>query len=67
MAAAVLSGVPALGAILGLVLLGETLGAATWGGILVLSLGILLTALRPRKASGLPKLRTKGSSGTLEV
>jgi drug/metabolite transporter (DMT)-like permease len=47
--AAILSGVPGLGAILGLIILGETLGTATWAGIVVLSLGILLTALRPRK------------------
>jgi len=39
-----------LGAILGLVFLGETLGALTWAGILILSLGILLTTLRPRTA-----------------
>lgn len=48
--AAIMSAVPSLGAILGLVLLGETLGAMTWVGIVVLSLGILLTALRPRAA-----------------
>ena len=51
--AAILSAVPGLGAILGLVLLGETLGAATWVGILILSLGILLTAIRPRKSPSL--------------
>jgi len=49
--AAILSAVPALGAILGLVILGEALGAATWAGIVILSLGILLTSLRPRRAS----------------
>ena len=48
--AAILSAVPGLGAILGLVLLGETLGAATWVGILILSAGILLTAIRPRRS-----------------
>ena len=48
--AAIMSAVPSLGAILGLVILGEALGAPTWAGILVLSLGILLTALRPRTA-----------------
>ena len=48
--AAIMSAVPSLGAILGLVLLGETLGAMTWAGIVVLSLGILMTALRPRAA-----------------
>jgi drug/metabolite transporter (DMT)-like permease len=48
--AAIMSAVPSLGAILGLVLLGETLGAMTWMGIVVLSLGIVLTALRPRGA-----------------
>jgi drug/metabolite transporter (DMT)-like permease len=46
--AAIMSAVPSLGAVLGLVLLGETLGALTWIGILILSLGILLTALRAR-------------------
>jgi drug/metabolite transporter (DMT)-like permease len=48
--AAIMSAVPSLGAILGLVLLGETLGTLTWVGIGVLSLGILLTAIRPRRA-----------------
>ena len=48
--AALMSAVPSLGAVLGLVFLGETLGAMTWAGILVLSLGILLTAIRPRTA-----------------
>lgn len=46
--AAIMSAVPSLGAILGLVLLDETLGTMTWVGIFVLSLGILLTAIRPR-------------------
>jgi drug/metabolite transporter (DMT)-like permease len=46
--AAIMSAVPSLGAILGLVLLGEALGTTTWVGIFVLSLGILLTAIRPR-------------------
>jgi drug/metabolite transporter (DMT)-like permease len=49
--AALMSAVPSLGAVLGLVFLGERLGAVTWAGILVLSLGILLTALRPRTAA----------------
>ena len=49
--AALMSAVPSLGAILGLVLLGETLGTLTWLGILILSLGILLTAVRPRTAN----------------
>ena len=54
--AAIMSAVPSLGAILGLVILGEALGAPAWAGILVLSLGILLTALRPRTArSGIAK------------
>ena len=48
--AAILSAVPGLGAILGLIILGEELGVVTWVGIVVLSLGILLTALRPRKS-----------------
>jgi drug/metabolite transporter (DMT)-like permease len=48
--AAILSAVPGLGAILGLIILDEELGAATWIGIAVLSLGILLTALRPRRS-----------------
>ncbi len=48
--AAILSAVPGLGAILGLVLLGETLGAATWVGIFILSAGILLTSLRPHRS-----------------
>jgi drug/metabolite transporter (DMT)-like permease len=48
--AAIMSAVPSLGAILGLVLLGERLGTMTWAGIVVLSLGILLTAIRPRAA-----------------
>jgi drug/metabolite transporter (DMT)-like permease len=48
--AAVMSAVPSLGAILGLLLLGETLGPLTWTGIVVLSAGILLTAVRPRAA-----------------
>jgi drug/metabolite transporter (DMT)-like permease len=48
--AALMSAVPSLGAILGLVFLGETLGTMTWIGILILSLGILLTAIRPRPA-----------------
>jgi drug/metabolite transporter (DMT)-like permease len=46
--AAIMSAVPSLGALLGLVILGETLGTLTWVGIGVLSLGILLTAVRPR-------------------
>ena len=50
--AAIMSAVPSLGAILGLVLLGEALGPLTWAGILVLSLGILLTSLRPQSARG---------------
>jgi drug/metabolite transporter (DMT)-like permease len=49
--AAIMSGVPSLGAILGLVLLDESLGTMTWAGILVLSLGILMTAIRPRAAA----------------
>jgi drug/metabolite transporter (DMT)-like permease len=49
--AAIMSAVPSLGAILGLVLLGEALGPMTWAGIVVLSLGILLTAVRPRAAA----------------
>jgi len=49
--AAIMSAVPSLGAILGLVLLGEALGTTTWVGIMVLSLGILLTAIRPRTAA----------------
>ncbi len=49
--AAIMSAVPSLGALLGLVLLGETLGTTTWVGIFVLSLGILLTAIRPRTAA----------------
>jgi drug/metabolite transporter (DMT)-like permease len=48
--AAIMSAVPSLGALLGLVILGETLGGVTWVGILVLSLGILLTAIHPRTA-----------------
>jgi drug/metabolite transporter (DMT)-like permease len=48
--AAVMSAVPSLGAILGLLILGERLGPMTWAGIVVLSAGILLTALRPRRA-----------------
>jgi drug/metabolite transporter (DMT)-like permease len=48
--AAVMSAVPSLGAILGFLILGERLGSLTWLGIIVLSLGILLTAVRPRKA-----------------
>jgi drug/metabolite transporter (DMT)-like permease len=48
--AAVMSAVPSVGAILGLVILGEKLGPLTWAGIVVLSLGILLTAVRPRAA-----------------
>jgi drug/metabolite transporter (DMT)-like permease len=46
--AAVMSAVPSLGAILGLLILGETLDPLTWTGIVVLSAGILLTAVRPR-------------------
>lgn len=46
--AAIMSVVPSLGAILGLLILGEALGAMTWIGIVVLSLGILLTAVRPQ-------------------
>jgi drug/metabolite transporter (DMT)-like permease len=46
--AAVMSAVPSLGAILGLLILGERLGLMTWVGIVVLSAGILLTAVRPR-------------------
>jgi drug/metabolite transporter (DMT)-like permease len=53
-AAAIMSAVPSLGAILGLVLLGEALGATTWVGIVVLSMGILLTAIRPRTWARLP-------------
>lgn len=49
--AAVMSAVPSLGAILGLLILGETLGPLTWVGIVILSLGILLTAVRPRGSS----------------
>jgi drug/metabolite transporter (DMT)-like permease len=52
--AAIMSAVPSLGAILGLVLLGEMLGATTWVGIVVLSMGILLTAIRPRNPARLP-------------
>ena len=48
--AAVMSAVPSLGAILGLLILGETLGPLTWVGIVILSLGILLTAVRPRSS-----------------
>ena len=48
--AAVMSAVPSLGAILGLLILGETLGPMTWVGIGILSLGILLTAVRPRSS-----------------
>jgi drug/metabolite transporter (DMT)-like permease len=48
--AAIMSAVPSLGAILGLVLLGEELGPSTWVGIFVLSLGILLTSIRRRTA-----------------
>ena len=48
--AAIMSAVPSLGAILGWVLLNEALGPMTWAGIVVLSLGILLTTLRPRTA-----------------
>jgi drug/metabolite transporter (DMT)-like permease len=46
--AAIMSAVPSLGAILGVLILGESLGAAAWLGIAILSLGILLTALQPR-------------------
>jgi len=48
--AAIMSAVPSLGAILGWVLLNEALGPMTWAGIVVLSLGILLTAMRSRTA-----------------
>ena len=48
--AAIMSAVPSLGAILGLIFLGETLGTTTWVGIFVLSLGILLTTIRFRTA-----------------
>jgi drug/metabolite transporter (DMT)-like permease len=47
--AAIMSAVPSLGAILGLLILGERLGGLTWSGVAVLSLGILLTAVRPRR------------------
>ena len=49
--AAVMSAVPSVGAILALLILGEQLGALTWLGIAVLSLGILLTAVKPRRSS----------------
>jgi drug/metabolite transporter (DMT)-like permease len=47
--AAIMSAVPSLGAVLGFLILGERLGPATWAGIAVLSAGILLTAVRPRR------------------
>jgi drug/metabolite transporter (DMT)-like permease len=46
--AAIISAVPGLGAILGLVLLGEILGPMTWVGIFIVTIGILLTAIRRR-------------------
>jgi drug/metabolite transporter (DMT)-like permease len=46
--AAVISAVPGLGAILGLVLLGEILGPMTWVGIFIVTIGILLTTIRRR-------------------
>lgn len=46
--AAIISAVPGLGAILGLVLLGEILGPMTWLGIFIVTIGILLTAIRRR-------------------
>jgi drug/metabolite transporter (DMT)-like permease len=51
--AAIMSAVPGLGAILAMLLLGEMLGTATWLGILMLSLGIILTAIRPRNHKNL--------------
>lgn len=53
--AAIMSAVPGLGAILALLLLGEVLGTTTWLGILVLSLGIILTAIRPRNSKSLSR------------
>ena len=46
--AAIISAVPGLGAILGLILLGEVLGPMTWLGIFIVTIGILLTAIRRR-------------------
>jgi drug/metabolite transporter (DMT)-like permease len=48
---AVMSAVPSLGAILGVLILGEMLSPLTWAGIFVLSLGILLMALTSRRAT----------------
>jgi drug/metabolite transporter (DMT)-like permease len=48
--AAIISAVPGLGAILGLVLLGEILGPMTWVGIFIVTIGILLTAIRRRSS-----------------
>lgn len=45
--AALMSAVPALGALLSLLLLGEQLNRQTWLGIVVLTVGILMTVLRP--------------------
>lgn len=44
---AVMSIVPSTGAILGVLILGEHLGPLAWVGIIVITCGILLTALRP--------------------
>ncbi len=46
--AAIISAVPGLGAILGLVLLGEILGPMTWLGIFIVTIGILFTTIRRR-------------------
>lgn len=44
--AAIMSAVPGLGAVLGIVLLGEILGPMTWMGICIVTLGILLITIR---------------------
>jgi drug/metabolite transporter (DMT)-like permease len=49
--AALMSAVPALGALLSLMILGERLNLLAWFGIIVLTAGILLTALRRPNSS----------------